>query len=126
MKKIILIAAVLIGACVSQKPDEASAKNKVAELLELIKNHQYDKAQDLYSSTFMEEEPADAKVKELQQIANTTGDITSYEFMESKLKSDTDENLLIIKYKVKCTKTNLVETFGIIIEDGKYKIASHR
>ena len=122
MKKIVVLFSLLIAACANMKLDEATAKSKVSEVLELLKNHQFEKAQELYTSTFQESEPLEPRIQKMQDIENVAGSILNYEFIESHAKEVDNENMLLLKYKIKCSKVELTEIFSVIIEDGKYKI----
>jgi hypothetical protein len=125
MKKVIIVLFVLCAACASQKLDESVAKAKVVQLLELLKQKDYAKAQDLYTHGIQEGEPKEARIKKMQDIEKTAGDIVSYEFVESTTKKTDDGDIFVLKYKVKCAKTTLNESFGVVIEDGECKITSH-
>jgi len=124
MRKLFFILLLFAG-CAHQQMDVQTAKSKVEQLLELIKSHQYDKMEEFYSASFTESEPMDVKTEKLKQIEKASGEMSSYEFMGSEQKERDNETILYLKYKVKCSKTNLTETFGVIMEEGKYKITSH-
>jgi CRISPR/Cas system-associated protein endoribonuclease Cas2 len=125
MKKLFILFFVLfLLSCTNQKLDVGMAENKVSELLELLKKGQYEEAQSLYSGVFQSSEPLEARIKRLQEIEDVAGKITGYEFLESSVKEFEGETILILKYKINCSKVNLTETFGVITEDGEYKIIS--
>ena len=119
------IMYLLLSGWTHPQLDEQTAKAKVEQFLELLKTHQYDKMKDFYSASFEESEPMDVKTQKLKNIESISGEVLTYEYISSERKEVDNETILYLKYKVKCSKLTLTETFGLIMEEGKYKITNH-
>jgi hypothetical protein len=125
MKKIALVCMVLLTACSQFSINEATAKTKAGELLELLKNHQYEKTKEYYSDALNESEPVEARTRKFAQIESASGPMVSYELLESSKQQLDERSAIALKYKVKCQNTTLTESLLVTLEEGKYKVVRH-
>ena len=93
-------------------------------LLNDLKNENYNQLNNYYTASFNESEPLEQKIEKFKRLKETMGAIQSYELLSSKEVSDSDKgiNQLELKYKVKCSKITVEETFLIINDEGNEKI----
>lgn len=125
MKKLlILCASVLLFSC-SQSVDEVVAKEKAAQLLELIKNHEYEKTADYYSPQFNESESVSARKSKFEEIENASGKMLSIEHLNTADRTIDDRHVIELTYKVKCENTTLNETLLMANEEGDVKVIAH-
>ena len=126
MKKLFFLFCIALISCSQFNTlDENLAKKKAEELLELIKEHQYDKASACYSAEFNESESTEARAKKFEQIESASGPVTRYEFVSSEKKEMDERSVLICTYKVFCQNTTLTETLIVGLEEGDCKILNH-
>jgi hypothetical protein len=125
MKKIAFLCMVVLTACAQFSIDETTAKTKAGELLELLKNHQYEKTKEYYSDALNESEPVEARTRKFAQIESASGPVVSYELLGSSKQQLDERTIVALKYKVKCQNTVLTESLVVALEEGKYKIIKH-
>jgi hypothetical protein len=124
MKKLLLLfLSITIFAC-NTSIDENTAKTKVSELLELLKNHEYEKTNEYYTASLNESESVEARTKKFEQIESASGKIVSYECTKSSKQEADGQSVVLLTYKVKCSNLTLTETFTVMMDEGEYKIAS--
>lgn len=124
MKKLLLVLCIAFTAC-SPQVDENTAKQKVSELLELLKNGQIDKAESYYSDSFNASESTEIRKKKFEQIEAASGPIKSFELISSEKQVIDERNILILKYKVVCERLTLNHNFIVAKEEGEHVILNH-
>lgn len=124
MKKLLLIFCIALTAC-SPEIDENTAKQKVSELLELLKSGQIDKAEDYYSDSFNASENTEVRKKKFEQIEAASGSIKSFELISSEKQVIDERNILILKYKVVCERLTLTHNFVVAKEEGEHVVLNH-
>ncbi|HEV7231597.1 MAG TPA: hypothetical protein VGO45_09735 [Bacteroidia bacterium] len=125
MKKTALYLVLLLAACGQFTLDENIAKQKVGELLELIRTHQYEKTKDYYSDALNESEPVEARKKKFEEIEAVSGPVVSMELIGSSKQQLDERSIIVVKYNVKCQNTTLIESFVVALDEGKYKVEKH-
>jgi hypothetical protein len=119
-----LLSVLLLLAGCATKVDPSKAQKLAESFLEDVKNENYNSINQYYTSSFNESEPLEKKIEKFQRLKNVMGAIQSYELISSKENYDSDKGLneLELKYKVKCEKLTVDETFLIINDEGEEKI----
>lgn len=125
MKKLALLFAVIFLAACSMKVDENLAKQKATELLEILKNHQYEKTNDYYSDGMNASESIEARRQKFMQIESAVGEIVSYELISSEKKMAEEREIIELKYKVICKNSSLTEIFILAMDEGECKVLTH-
>lgn len=112
------------GGCGSAEVKTDEAKKLVEGLLTDLKNENYDRVNDYFTSSFNQSESMEVKVQKFVRLMDTTGPIESFEFVSEEKKYDEESgyNQLKLLYKVKCSRTNLKETFIVVSDEGKLGI----
>ena len=112
------------GGCGSAEVKTDEAKKLVEELLTDLKNENYDRVNDYFTSSFNQSESMEVKVQKFIRLLDTTGPIQSFEFVSEEKKYDeaSGYNQCSLLYKVKCSRTNLKETFIVVSDEGKLGI----
>jgi hypothetical protein len=125
MKKYLVYSLLFLVSCTQLALDENKAKATVTDLIETLKDHQFEKTSTYYSDALNESEPVPARTTKFVQIESAAGPILSSECVESA-KSTLDERAVYtLKYKVTCKNTVLIQTFVVAMEEGKYKVIRH-
>lgn len=126
MKKVILFFLFLFfAACSWVKVDPDKAKAIAESYLADQKNQRYDHIDDYFTSSFNESEPLEKKIEKLQKIKDTLGAMESYELADSKItqRGLDDPSTVELVYKVKYTLGTAKQTFIIMNDEAKHKIA---
>ncbi|MFN0190290.1 MAG: hypothetical protein ACKVQV_16450 [Bacteroidia bacterium] len=115
---------VFCGGCGSAEVKTDEAKKLVEGLLSDLKNENYDRVNDYFTSSFNQSESMEVKVQKFVRLMDTTGPIDSFEFVSEEKKYDeaSGYNQCSLFYKVKCSRTNLKETFIVVSDEGKLGI----
>ena len=125
MKKIIALffSITFLHSC-ALKVNQTEARTMAENLLTDLKNENYSGIEKYYSALSNESEPLDKKTERFKQLKEVTGAIQSFEFMSAKEEYDSDKgfNQLELKYKVKCERTTIQQTFLFINDEGNSKI----
>ncbi|MBK7965141.1 MAG: hypothetical protein IPK10_07495 [Bacteroidetes bacterium] len=113
-----------LSSCGSADVKTDEAKKIVEGLLTDLKNENYDRVDDYFTSSFNQSENMEAKVQKFIRLLDTTGPIQSFEFVSEEKKYDDTSgyNQLSLIYKVKCSRTTLKETFIVVSDEGKLGI----
>ena len=113
-----------LGSCGSAEVKTDEAKKLVEALLADLKNENYDRVNDYFTSSFNQSESMEVKVQKFIRLLDTTGPIQSFEFVSEEKKFDeaSGYNQCSLLYKVKCSRTNLKETFIVVSDEGKLGI----
>jgi hypothetical protein len=125
MKSIIAAAvSLLFLVSCANKVDEEKAKKLTSDYLNDVKNENYSDVNKYYTASFNESEPQETKIAKFNKLKEVTGPIQSFELISSKQNYNSDRgiNELELKYKVKCTKLTVTETFLVINDEGDEKI----
>jgi len=119
----IFLLLLFISSC-AVKVDQTKARAMAEQLLNDLKNENYNNVNNYYTASFNESEALEAKIEKFKRLKDTMGAIQSYELLSSKENYDSDRgiNQLELKYKVKCSKITVDETFLIISDEGNEKI----
>jgi hypothetical protein len=128
MKSIVAIAlAALVFTSCARKVDEVKAKKLTSDLLEDTKKENYNNMDKYYTSSFNESEPLEKKIEKYNRLKDVMGPIISWELTSSKQSYDSDRgiNQLELKYKVKCQRLTVDETFLVVNDEGDEKIIFH-
>lgn len=114
----------LLFGCGSAEVKTDEAKKLVEALLTDLKNENYDRVNDYFTSSFNQSESMEVKVQKFIRLLDTTGPIQSFEFISEEKKFDeaSGYNQCSLLYKVKCSRTNLKETFIVVSDEGKLGI----
>jgi hypothetical protein len=101
------------------------AQHLAESLLNDIKSENYNNLDNYYTASFNESEPQQIKVEKYNKLLKAMGKIQSYELIEAKENKDSDNGgpSIALKYKVKCERLTVVETFIIINDEGHHKIS---
>lgn len=112
------------GGCGSAEVKTEDAKQLVEKLLVDLKNENYERVDDYFTSSFNQSENMEVKVQKFIRLLDTTGPIESFEFVSEEKKYDDTSgyNQLSLIYKVKCSRTTLKETFIVVSDEGKLGI----
>lgn len=118
-----IILFFLLSAC-ALKVDQTKARTAVENLLTDLKNENYEAIDKYYTDMSNESEPLAKKKERFEQLKTVTGAIQSFEFASAKEEYDSDKGLnqLELKYKVKCEKVTLLQTFLFINDEGDSRI----
>ena len=124
MKYFIGISLILTFASCALNVDKEKAQKLTQSYLEDVKNENYNGINQYYTSSFNESEPLEKKIEKFNRLKNVMGAIQSYELVSTKENKDADKgiNELELKYKVKCEKLTVEETFLVVNDEGKEKI----
>jgi len=119
----IFLLLLFISSC-AVKVDQTKARAMAEQLLNDLKNENYNNVNNYYTASFNESEALEAKIEKFKRLKDTMGAIQSYELLSSKENYDSDRgiNQLELKYKEKCSKITVDETFLIISDEGNEKI----
>jgi hypothetical protein len=122
--KYFICAFLLVMASCALNVDKEKAKKLTDSYLEDVKNENYNSINQYYTSSFNESEPLEKKIEKFNRLKNVMGAVQSYELISMKENKDADKgiNELELKYKVKCEKLTVEETFLVINDEGKEKI----
>ena len=112
------------GGCGSAEVKSDEAKKLVEGLLADLKNENYDRVNDYFTSSFNQSESMEVKVQKFVRLMDTTGPIESFEFVSEEKKYDeaSGYNQCSLLYKVKYSRTTLKETFIVVSDEGKLGI----
>lgn len=118
-----LILIFLCSSC-ALKVDKSEARSVAESLLTDLKNNNYDGIDDYYTALSNESEPLEKKKERFEQLKTVTGPIQSFSFESEKEEYDSDKGLnqLELKYRVKCEKVTVMQTFLFINDEGKSRI----
>ncbi len=113
-----------LSSCGSKEVKTDEAKKLVETLLTDLKNENYDRVDDYFTSSFNQSENMEVKVQKFIRLLDTTGPIESFEFVSEEKKYDeaSGYNQCSLIYKVKCSRTTLKETFIVVSDEGKLGI----
>ena len=127
LMKIFQIAMVitLISSCSLGKLDINQAKICAEGYLTSVKNENFEAASKFYSQMFNETESNEKRIEKMKKLTDVMGKITTYEVVDSTEKTEGDETVILLTYKVKHTKINSTEKFSIMKDEGEYKIVGH-
>lgn len=119
-----ILVLFLFFGCGSAEVKTEEAKQLVEKLLTDLKNENYDRVDDYFTSSLNQSENMEAKVQKFVRLMDTTGPIESYEFVSEEKKYDeaSGYNQCSLFYKVKCSRTTLKETFIVVSDEGKLGI----
>jgi len=119
----IVLISIIFHGC-ANKVDQTKAKALVENLLSDLKNENYSSLDKYYTSSFNESEPLVEKTEKFKRLKETMGAIKSFELTSSKENYDSDRgiNEFELKYRVKCEKVNVDETYLVINDEGDEKI----
>lgn len=119
-----ILVLLLFFGCGSAEVKTDEAKKLVEGLLTDLKNENYDRVDDYFTSSFNQSENMEAKVQKFIRLMDTTGPIESFEFLSEEKKYDeaSGYNQCSLFYKVKCSRTTLKETFIVVSDEGKLGI----
>ncbi|CAN5473890.1 hypothetical protein BH11BAC1_BH11BAC1_00760 [soil metagenome] len=118
-----LILIFLLSSC-ALKVNQTEARTAAENLLTDLKNNNYTAIDKYYTDLSNESEPLEKKKERFEQLKSITGSILSFEFESAKEEYDSDKGLnqLELKYKVKCERVILLQTFLFINDEGSSKI----
>lgn len=118
-----LILFFLCSSC-ALKVDKTEARSVAESLLTDLKNSNYDGIDNYYTALSNESEPLEKKKERFEQLKTVTGPIESFSFESEKEEYDSDKGLnqLELKYRVKCEKVTVMQTFLFINDEGKSRI----
>lgn len=125
MKKLTFLFAVIFLAACTMKIDENLAKQKATELLEILKNHQYENTNDYYSDGMNASESIEARKQKFEQIESAVGEMVSYELISSEKSTPEEREIIQLKYKVVCKNSPLIHTFILAMDEGECKVLTH-
>ena len=127
MKKLILLISILsLWACSTDKLDTEKGKAAVEILIRKIDREEYKDLSPLYSDDFNAGESLEARTEKFKKLRQALGEVQSLELTEAKNEAvPGDESKLTLTYKIKRSRISSVETFVVILEDGKYKVFDH-
>lgn len=127
MKKLILFIGILsLWACSTDKLDTEKGKAAVETLIRKIDKEQYKGLSDLYSDDFNAGESLEVRSEKFKKLKQAMGEVQSLDLTEAKNEAvPGDECRLTLTYKIKRSRISSVETFVVILEDGKYKVFDH-
>ena len=123
MKKAAFILLLSIAACSMEEMNEPKAKKAVEILIDKIKSGDYKATENYYSFSITESESGEQRTERLEKITDALGEIQAYEFLNASKTMTEDGEEMVLKYKVTCSKLIAEATFGVIIENGDYKVA---
>lgn len=124
MKKILVILCLFAFSC-QGKLDQEIAKTKVTALMELLKNHEYEKTKTYYDNAFNETESVELRKKKFEEIEAVSGKIVSYEVGKVTEQTMDERDVLLVTAKVICENTTLTEVFTVGQDEGEYKVLNH-
>lgn len=118
-----IIMLFFISSC-ALKVNQTEARSKAEGLLTDLMNGNYDAIDKYYTDLSNESEPLAKKKERFEQLKTVTGAIQSFDFSSAKEEYDSDKGLnqLELKYKVKCEKVTLLQTFLFINDEGNSRI----
>jgi len=118
-----LILSLFLSSC-ALKVNQTDARQAAEALLTDLKNENYSAIDKYYTAMSNESEPLEKKKERFEQLKTITGPIQSFEFASAKEEYDSDKGLnqLELKYKVKCEKVTLMQTFLFINDEGNSRI----
>jgi len=124
MKYLTFISFLIMLASCALNVDKEKAQKLTQSYLEDVKNGNYNSINQYYTSSFNESEPLEKKIEKFNRLKEVMGAIQSYELISTKENKDADKgiNELELKYKVKCEKLTVEETFLVVNDEGKEKI----
>ena len=124
MKNYIAILFIALLSSCALKVNQTDARAAAEGLLTDLKNDNYAEIDKYYTDLSNESEPLAKKKERFEQLKTVTGAIESFEFLSAKEDFDSDKGLnqLELKYKVRCEKLTVMETFLFINDEGKSKI----
>ncbi len=113
-------------SCSSEKLEISEAKKTVENLIVEIDKENYQKIEDFYTANFNASEPLNTRIEKLKKLKKAKGNISSIFIIDSISEANFGEEAkVILTYKIKNTKLNLLEKFTVVKEEGKYKVAEH-
>ncbi len=123
-KNYCIISLLLFFSSCALKVNQPEARQMAEGLLNDLKSENYSDLNKYYSDLSNESESVETKTERFKQLKETMGAIQSFEFLSAKEAYDSDKGLnqLELKYKVKCEKLTVQQTFLFINDEGKSKI----
>jgi hypothetical protein len=125
MKSILaLTLTVFLFASCASKVDVEKGKKLTSDYLTDLKNENYNDVNNYYTASFNESEPLEKKMEKFNKLKEVTGPIQSFELISTKENYDSVKgtNELELKYRVKCARLIVIETFLVIKDEGDEKI----
>ncbi len=123
MKNLSYLLLFFLLSCGLAAVDETKARAVAEGFLNDWKFENYDSLDKYYTASFNESEPKEEKIKKLEKIKETIGQVLSFELISKKESKSMDDGPSIeLKYKVNFSRTNAEQTFIIINDEGTHKI----
>ena len=126
--KLLIIAIVFaFASCSTDKLDVAKAKESAENCLKAIDKGDYTAVtSEYYSSELASAESVAELSDKFKKLKEVTGEMQSFELKESDSQAVMgEESKVLLTYSVKHARVTTVEKFIVVLESGKYKIASH-
>ena len=124
MKKLAIVPYIFVLsllAC-STVPTVNEGKELAQTIIKEADKGNYEILSEYYTAEFNEGEPESQRIEKFKQLKEAFGDVTEIQMIDSATVS---EEGVILKFSVKHTKLNSVETFVIVKEENKCKVAKH-
>jgi hypothetical protein len=124
MKKITIpILITFLIACSAIGFDMKKAQTVSKTAVEFIKTENFSELAKLYSEDFGKSETQEIRIEKFKKILNAVGEIKQIELSDSANIKVGENNEAEFKYKMTCSKVNVVAHFKIINENGNYLIS---
>ncbi len=127
IKLFIAITAFSFASCSTDNLDVTKAKESAENCLRAIDQGDYTSVtSEYYSSELASSESSAELTDKFKKLKEVTGAMQSFELRESAMEAAIgEESKIILVYTVKHARISTNEKFIIVLESGKYKIASH-
>lgn len=114
---VVLIAALALSGCGQSHP-----KNIVSDFLTLIQKGDYGAAYDMLSAFAKEKYSLDSFTKLMQDKDNSLGKITKFEYKKGFLGAEQSSMVFTITRTKDGKDTTVEATFGMRLDQGKWRI----
>jgi hypothetical protein len=127
MKKLFLLATVIVIACVGcGKVDPEKAKVLVQSLIQKIDSGKYAETSNYYTDEFNAGESLDARTDKFKKLKEVFGNVVSLECISEKKSIDPDDRPTVeLVYKIKHANLTSLESFTVVSQAGDYKVEQH-
>ena len=124
MKKFAIVQYILVLSLVacSTVPTINEGKQVAETLIKEADKGNYEALSEYYTTEFNQGEPESLRVEKFKQLKEAFGDLQEIQMIDSATVS---EEGVILKFLVKHTKLNSIETFVVVKEENKSKVAKH-
>jgi len=123
MKKLAFFLLVCLIAGCKDSYDYNKARDVSAKAVQLMKSGNYQEMAKLYSYDFGNSETPERREEKFKKIFDATGEIKEMKLIDSTGIQITENYEGTFRYKLHCTKVNVIGYFSIIKERGKYFIS---